>query len=84
MDAKSVLEPLTNQADLIGPKTSKALAGLQKKLSADIQKFQTLRNEAKMLSENQKVDEAVKKYQEAYEIIPAKDVAAQIDALKKK
>ena len=84
LDAKSVLEPLTNQADLIGPKTSKALAGLQKKLSADIQKFQTLRNEAKMLSENQKVDEAVKKYQEAYEIIPAKDVAAQIDALKKK
>ena len=84
LDAKSVLDPLANQADLIGPKTSKALAATQKKLSADIEKFQTLRNEAKMLSENQKIDEALKKYQQAYEIIPAKDVAAQIDSLKKK
>ena len=83
IDAKSVLDPLTNQTDIIGPKTSKALSGLQKQLAAGIEKFQALRNEGKMLAENDKIEEALKKYQAAYAIIPAKDVAAQIDALKK-
>ena len=68
---------------IIGPKTSKALSGLQKQLAAGIEKFQALRNEGKMLAENDKIEEALKKYQAAYAIIPAKDVAAQIDALKK-
>ena len=83
IDAKSVLDPLTNQADIIGPKTSKALSVLQKKLAAGIEKFQALRNEGKMLAENDKIEEALKKYQAAYAIIPAKDVADKIDALKK-
>ena len=83
LDAKVLLDPLTNQADIIGPKTSKALAELQKKLNGDIEKFQSLRNEAKMLAENDKIEAALKKYQQAYAIIPSKDVAAQIDALKK-
>jgi len=83
LDAKSVLDPLTNQVDIIGPKTAKALSVLQKKLAAEIEKFQTLRNEGKMLAENDKIEEALKKYQAAFAIIPAKDVAAQIDALKK-
>lgn len=83
LDAKAVIDPLSNQADVIGPKTSKTLAGLRKKLSADIEKFQALRNEGKMLAENDKIEEALKKYQQAYAIIPAKDVASQIDSLKK-
>lgn len=83
LDAKSVLDPLTNQADLIGPQTSKAIAGLHRKLTADIEKFQILRNEGKMLADNDKIEEALKKYQQAYAIIHNKDVAAQIDALKK-
>jgi len=83
IDAKSVLDPLTNQADIIGPQTSKALSGLQKKLAAGIEKFQALRNEGKMLAENDKIEEALKKYQAAFAIIPAKDVADKIDALKK-
>lgn len=83
LDAKSVLDPLTSQVDIIGPKTAKALSGLQKKLAAEIEKFQALRNEGKMLAENDKIEEALKKYQAAFAIIPAKDVAAQIDALKK-
>ena len=83
IDAKSVLDPMINQVDIIGPKTSKALTGLQKKLAAGIEKFQILRNEGKMLAENDKIEEALKKYQAAFAIIPAKDVAAQIDLLKK-
>ncbi|MEI8311906.1 MAG: hypothetical protein WCH98_14250 [Verrucomicrobiota bacterium] len=83
LDAKALIDPLTNQAGIIGPKTSKALAGIQKKLNGDIEKFQSLRNEGKMLAENDKIEAALKKYQQAYAIIPAKDVAAQIDALKK-
>ena len=83
LDAKALLDPLINQVEIIGPKTSKALTGVQKKINADIEKFQALRNEGKMLAENDKIEAALKKYQQAYAIIPAKDVAAQIDALKK-
>jgi len=83
LDAKGVLDPLTSQADIIGPKTAKALSALQKKLAAEIEKFQALRNEGKLLAENDKIEEALKKYQAAFAIIPAKDVAAQIAALKK-
>lgn len=83
LDAKSEIDPLSNQAGVIGPKVSKILAAVQKKLAADIEKFQVLRNEAKMLAENDKIEEALKKYQLAYAIIQAKDVAAQIESLKK-
>ena len=83
LDAKAVLDPLSNQADIIGPKTAQALSSLRKKLAAEIEKFQALRNEGKMLAENSKIGEALKKYQQAYAIIPAKDVADQIALLKK-
>ncbi len=83
LEAKALLDPLTVKADLIGPKTSAVLAGLQKKIGADIGKFQLLRNEAKMLAENDKIEGALKKYQEAYAIIPSKEVSAQIEALQK-
>lgn len=83
LEAKSVIDPLSNQADIIGPKTSKVLSSLRKRLAADIEKYQALRNEGKMLSENDKIEDALKKYQQAFAIIPSKDVAAQIDSLKK-
>lgn len=83
LEAKSIIDPLSSKADLIGPKTVAVLEGLQKKMAADIERFQLLRNEAKMLAENDKIEAALKKYEEAYAIIPAKDVAAQIEQLKK-
>jgi hypothetical protein len=83
-DAKIVVDPLTNQADIIGPKTSRIIAALQKKINAGIEKFQALRDEGKMLADNNKPDAALKKFQQAYDIIPARDVAARIEALKKK
>lgn len=83
LDAKSLLDPLSIKADQIGPKTAEALGTLQKQIAADILKFQSLRDEAKMLAGNDKIEAALKKYQEAYDVIPAKDVAAQIELLKK-
>lgn len=83
LDAKLVLDPLADKAILIGPKTAQCLSAVQKKVTADIEKFQVLRNEAKMLAENDKIEAALKKYNEALAIIPAKDVAAQIQLLKK-
>lgn len=83
LDAKSVVDSLIRQADLIGPKTSMALSGVQKKVNGDVDKFLALRNEAKMLADNDKIEDALKKYEQAYAIVAAKDVAAQIEALKK-
>jgi hypothetical protein len=82
-DAKAILDPLVRQASLIGPKTSASLAEIQKQINGDVGKFLTLRDEAKMLADNDKIEEALKKYEEAYAIVPAKDVAAQIESLKK-
>jgi len=83
LDAKSILDPLLRQAELIGPKTSAAIAGTQKNVNGDVEKFLILRNEAKMLADGDKIEEALKKYEQAYAIVAAKDVAAQIEALKK-
>jgi hypothetical protein len=83
LDAKSIVDPLLRQADLIGPKTSATLAGIQKKVNGDVEKFLLLRNEAKMLADGDKIEEALKKYEQAYAIVAAKDVATQIEALKK-
>jgi tetratricopeptide (TPR) repeat protein len=82
-DAKAILDPLVRQAVLIGPKTSASLAGIQKQVNGNVGKFLVLRDEGKMLADNDKIEEALKKYEEAYAIVPAKDIAAQIEALKK-
>jgi len=83
IDAKSIIDPLLRQADLIGPKAAASLAGTQKKVNGDVEKFLILRNEAKMLADGDKIEPALKKYEQAYAIVAAKDVAAQIEALKK-
>ncbi len=83
-DTKAILDTLAVKADLIGPKTSATISALQKTIAGDIEKFQMLCNEGKMLAENSKPDQALKKYEQAYAIIPSKDLAAQIDQLKKK
>lgn len=83
LDAKAILDPLSTRANQIGPKTAAALNALQKRLGADIEKFRVLRDEAKMLAENDKIEAALSKYEQAYAIIPTKEIAAQIELLKK-
>ena len=36
-----------------------------------------------MLADNDKIEAAMKKYQEAFAIIPSKEIGAQLEALKK-
>lgn len=83
LDAKSVLDSLVRQAVMIGPKTTEALAGTQTQINGDVEKFLLLRDEAKMLADNANKPAALKKYQQAFELIPEKDIAEQIEAMKK-
>ncbi|MEI6032647.1 MAG: hypothetical protein WCS65_00020 [Verrucomicrobiae bacterium] len=82
-EAKARLDLLVGQARLIGPKTSAALAEIRKQVNGDVGKFLVLRDEGKMLVDNQKFSEALKKYELAYEVVPSQEIAAQMDALKK-
>lgn len=83
LEAKSILDPLVEQAPSIGPKTVAALAGVQSVVTTQIERFQALRNEAKMLADSDKIEQAIKKYEEAFAVIPDKDLTARIEALKK-
>jgi len=82
LEAKSVLDTLVRQAATIGVKTTESLAGAQARVNGDVSKFLLLRDEAKMLADNSQKPEALKKYEQAFELIPAKDVAEQIEAMK--
>jgi len=81
--AKGLLDPFARQADAIGPVTAAALAAWQKSINVEIEKFQALRAEAKMLAETDRKEEAIKKYQAAMEVIPEANIALQIEALQK-
>lgn len=83
IEAKALLDPIIPQASLIGPDCASTMGGLQRKVTGEVEKFQSLRNEAKMLAEGDKLEEALKKYEEAFAVIPDKNIAAQIEALKK-
>jgi len=83
IDAKLILDPLVQKASLIGPKTTMVLGTLQSAVSTQIDRFRVLRDEAKMLADSDKIEAAIKKYEEAQAIIPERDIAAQIEALKK-
>lgn len=83
LDAKSILDSLVRQAVMIGPKTTEALAGTQTRVNGDVEKFLLLRDEAKMLADNANKPAALKKYEQAFELISEKDIAEQIEAMKK-
>jgi len=82
-EAKSKIGEILNSARLVGPGTAAAVDLLQKKTTAEIEKFEALRDEAKVLQAGGKVKEALIKYREAWAVMPDKDVAARIAALKK-
>jgi hypothetical protein len=84
IQAKETLDAIVGQAALIGSKTASSLDSIKKHVNSELQKFVILRDEAKLLADNGKVEEAKKKYQQAYAIIPAKDIADRMEALNKK
>lgn len=81
-DAKEALDPISSRIAMIGPNSTAAVRAIQQKVTGEIERFSRLRDEAKLLADNKKTAEALKKYEEAYAVIPAPDVAAQIAALK--
>ena len=83
LEAKSILDPLVGNASSIGPKTVAALAGVQSLVTTQIERFQALRDEAKMLADSDKIEQAIKKYEEAFAVIPDKDLTSRIEVLKK-
>jgi len=83
LEAKTILDPLVESAPQIGPNTVAALGGLQRTVTTQIERFRTLRDEAKMLADSDKIEAAIKKYEEAFATIPEKEIATQIEVLKK-
>lgn len=83
LEAKTILDPLVESAPQIGPNTVAVLGVLQRSVTTQIERFRTLRDEAKMLADSDKIEAAIKKYEEAFATIPEKEIAAQIEALKK-
>jgi len=83
LEAKTILDPLVESAPQIGPNTVAALGVLQRTVTTQIERFRTLRDEAKMLADSDKIEAAIKKYEEAFATIPEKEIAVKIEALKK-
>ena len=83
IEGKTLIAGLLGSAATVGPNTSAAVDVLQKQTTSEIRKFEVLRDEAKLLKTGGKTKEALIKYREAWAVMPDKDVAAQIEALKK-
>lgn len=83
LEAKTILDPLVESAPEIGPNTVAVLGVLQRAVTTQIERFRTLREEAKMLAESDSIEAAIKKYEEAFATIPEKEIATRIEALKK-
>ena len=83
LEAKLKIVELEKPASLVGPSTSAAVDLLQKKANVEIERFSSRVSDAKALQAAGKPNDALVKYREAWEIIPDKGVAAQIESLKK-
>ncbi len=83
LDAKSRLDTVVRNVSQIGPKSTAVVSAMQKQATVEIEKFVRLRDEAKMLADADKIEEAIKKYEEAFAVVPEADIAKQIEALKK-
>ena len=81
-DAKVNIVGILDSAKVVGPNTAATVDALKKKTTAILEQFETLRDEAKEFKSCGKAAEALEKYQEAFAVMPNKEVAAQIDTLK--
>lgn len=82
--ARETLDGFAPVATDIGPNTTKWTGELKEFLQAKTDVFGKLRDEAKLLANSGKPEEALAKYEEAYAVIPDPDVAQQIESLKAK
>lgn len=82
-EAKDLVDPLAAKAMTIGPKSVGAVSALQQTINDGIGSFTRLRDEANLFLSNKKPADALKKFEEAYAIIPTPEMKAQIDTLRK-
>ena len=82
LDARDILDGLIGKAEIVGPQTLRVVVGLQAFAGGKIEQFTRQREEAKLLLDSGKKDEALAKFEEAFATIPDNGVAEQIAQLK--
>lgn len=82
LEAKDVLDSVTDKADAIGEHTVKVMTGLQSQVTKKIEEFTRTREEAQLLQSNGKQKEALAKFEAAYELVNDPSVGEQISILK--
>lgn len=82
--AKGILDPMSNQASLVGKNAVAVMAKLQQNVATSIGEFERLRQEAKIQTDANKPAEALAAYEKAYAVIPDPAVGEQITQLKEK
>lgn len=81
--AKDLLDGLTGKASEVGPQAMRVVSELQQAASARIEQFTKLRQEADLLLQSGKQQEALAKYQAAAEVLADPAVSEQIASLQK-
>lgn len=82
LDAKEIIDNLVGKAEVVGPQTVRIVGGLQAFAGGKIEQFSRQREEAKLLLDSGKKDEALAKFEEAFATIPDNGVGEQIAQLK--
>lgn len=82
LDAKDIIDSLVGKAEVVGPQTARIVGGLQAFAGGKIEQFSRQREEAKLLLDSGKKDEALAKFEEAFATIPDNGVGEQIAQLK--
>lgn len=82
LDAKNALDAASGQAPSVGPQSERIVAGLQTFAAERIRLFSIAREEANSHLDAGRTQEALQKFEEAYEIIPDPTIARSIEELK--
>lgn len=82
LEVKELLDGMAPHAAEVGPQSGRLIGELQKSTGVRVELFIKAREEAKSLAEASKNEEAIAKYQEAFEVIPDPSVGRIIEELK--
>jgi hypothetical protein len=82
LEVKELLDGMAPHASAVGPQSERLIGELQKSTTVRVELFIKARDEAKSLAEASKKEEAIAKYQEAFEVIPDPTVGRIIEELK--
>lgn len=80
--AESYAAPLLDASTRIGPKTNESMKSIYLLVTTNLANFAKLRDEADMLTQAGKNNEALAKYSEALNVMPDAQISAKIEDLK--